>query len=349
VVLDSEISKFGAWSNDAPDCSSSTTTGPLLVANETSFSAFINSTQSIATFTYRDGSIWTRAVRTIVADPAYPLIYVRDSFAGPSATAPKTLTWNLMATGSVVTPAGVVTPITRFSAGCSSVASQYSSNGTVYSLQSGAQQFSFTGASWPAHATQGINWDLWEFPSTANAQFLIGNWGHGCNASREVSEFQAVNGVAFNERQHILRVHDAGTFQTLIAPYRRTETPMGRNVSVQSCGIQVVYGTEVTCFDDSELTYTNGTMQVLTIYDASMQSAFGWTAVGGAQELVSNTPGTLTWTIEDTVAGTRCVTLPPTAALQSGVGVSYNATTGQYCYTQNASAQPTPATVTFTY
>jgi hypothetical protein len=351
IVLDSEIQSFGAWNNDAPDCSA--IDGPYLTANETNFNAFSKSTQSIATFTYGDGSVWTRQVRTMDADPAYPLIYVKDSFSGPSATAPKTLTWNLMATGSVVTPAGVVTPTVRFSGppnaatGCNLVAAQYPSNGTVYSLANGPQQFTFTGATWKAHATGGINWDLWEIPSSGAAQFLIGNWGHGCNASLEMSEFQATNGVPFNERQHILRVHDTGTFETLIAPYRNGETPM-RTVNTQSCGTQIVQGSETTCFNDSALTYTNGNIQVLTVYDTSSQSAYGMAATGGAQELVNNGAGTIAWTIEDTVAGTRCITLPAGASLAGGgTGVQYNAATGQYCYSQGASPQPTPVSITF--
>ncbi len=357
VVLDSEISgTLGAWNSDAPNCAvpgANSATGPLLKAVETNFNAFLNSTQSIADFVYGDSTIWTRAVRTIAANPAYPLIYVKDSFSGPSAAVSKTITWNLMATGSVVTPAGVVTPIVRYSGppnaatGCNSPAAQYPSNGTVYSLANGLEQFTFTGASWRAHATGGINWDLWQIPSSGSAQFFIGNWGHGCNNVREMAEFQAANGVPFNERQHILRVHDTGTFQTLIAPYRNGETPM-RTITIESCGIQVVQGPEVTCFNDSALTYTNGTRQVLTVYDGTSQSAFGFTASGGAQELVNNGSGTITWTIEDIVAATRCVTLPAGASLQSGTGVQYNATTGQYCYNQGASLQPTPATVTFT-
>jgi hypothetical protein len=357
VVLDSEISgNLGAWNNDAPNCAipgATAATGPLLKAVETNFNAFLNSTQSIADFVYGDATVWTRAVRTIAADPAYPLIYVKDTFSGPSATVPKTLTWNLMSTGSVVTPAGVVTPAVRYSGppnaptGCNNPAAQFPSNGTVYSLGNGLQQFTFTGASWRAHATGGINWDLWQIPASGSAQFLIGNWGHGCNTAREMAEFQATNGIAFNERQHILRVHDTGTFQTLIAPYRNGETPM-RTVTMESCGIQIVQGPEITCFNDSALTYTNGTTQVLTVYDTSSQSAFGFTASGGAQELVNNGAGTITWTIEDTVAATRCVTLPATASLQSGTGVQYSVNTGQYCYYQGASPQPAAVVVTFT-
>src|SRR5215469_10098633 len=258
----------------------------------------------------------------------------------------------MMATGGVATPAGTVQPITRFSGppfaptGCNAVPAQYPSNGTVYPLANGLQQFSFVGPNWSAHPTGGIGWNLWEIPSSGSAKFLIGNWGHGCNSSPEMAEFNATNGVAFNERQHILRLHDTGTFRTLIAPFEKTKAP-GRAVSLQTCGIEIDEALEHTCFNDSLLTYTNGTKKILTVFDSSTQAAFGMTATGGAQELVNNGAGTLTWTIEDTVAGTRCIKPSPKAVLLNGPGVQYNASTGQYCYYQGASSQPTPVTITF--
>jgi len=349
IVLDSELApNLSSWSADQPNCLTVATGTPA--SNNTNFSAFTNSTQSIGTFTFVDGTVWTRVVRMIAADLAYPLIYVKDTFSGPSATTPKTLTWQLMATGSVLTPVGVISPIMRYSGppnaptGCNSVPAQYPSNGAVYSLANGLQQFTFTGASWPAHATGGINWDLWQIPASGAAQFFIGNWGHGCNTTRETGEFQATNGIPFNERQHILRVHDTGTFQTLIAPYRNGETP-SRTISMQACGAQIIQGTETTCFNDSALTYSNGTETVLTTYDSSSQSAYGFTASGGAQELVRNGFGTITWTIDDITPGTRNVKLPPGTWFPS-IPVQYSA--GTYSYYQGGGPQPNPVIITFT-
>jgi hypothetical protein len=353
IVLDSELP--GSWGADAWVCDSTATGAAAtaaLISNNTSFNAFSSSTQSIATFTFPNGTVWTRSVRTIAANLAYPLIYVKDSFSGTSAAAPKTLTWNLMATGSVLTPAGVISPIVRFSGppnaatGCNTVPVQYPSNGTINSLADGLQQFTFTGATWKAHATGGINWDLWEIPSSdGSAQFLIGNWGHGCNEIREMVEFQAANGAPFNERQHILRVHDTGTFQTLIAPYRNGETPT-RTVTIQPCGIQTIQASEVTCFNDSALTYTNGTKTILAVYDSSSQVGWGFTASGGAQELVNDGMGTITWTIEDTTPGIRSITLP-VGTWYPSLPVQYNPATGAYTYYHAGGAQPSPVTITF--
>jgi hypothetical protein len=242
-------------------------------------------------------------------NPSYPIIYVTDNFSGPSATAGKTLTWNMMATGPVITPAGSITPTLRFSNGCQSPAGALPSSGTVNTLGSGLQQFNFTGFVWPKHATGGINWDLFTL-SSSTEQFLIGNWGHGCHPLREMAEYQAANGAPFAEIQDILRIHGAGPFTTAILPYRKTETPT-RTVTQQGCGIQIEQGTEITCFNSSEAQYSNGTKSILTVYDGSTQSAFGITAAGGPQEVVIQT-GQIVWTLSGVEAGTRSLTLPGT-------------------------------------
>ncbi len=52
-------------------------------STNTEFAAFGNSTTSTATFTSGDGTVWSRTVRTMNFNPAYPIIYVTDTFAGP--------------------------------------------------------------------------------------------------------------------------------------------------------------------------------------------------------------------------------------------------------------------------
>jgi hypothetical protein len=246
-------------------------------------------------------------------DPAYPVIYVTDQFAGPSAGTGKTLTWNLMATGAVATPAGQVTPVTRFSTGCQSTAGALPSNGNVYGLTGGLQQFTFTGIAWPKHPSGGINWDLYTLQNDTTGQFFIGNWGHGCHPVRESGEFQKANGVGFSETQHILRVHDNGPLTTILMPYPKTAKPT-RTVTTQACGTQVVQtttaGSETTCFSDSAAQFTDGTTtSILSVYDGSTQSAFGVTATGGPQE-IAMTAGQITWTLSGVASGTRTVTLP---------------------------------------
>jgi hypothetical protein len=307
----------------------------------TEFGAFGNSTTATATFTSADGTVWTRLVRTMAFNLSYPIIYVTDKFAGPGAASGKTLTWNLMATGPVSTPAGWITPVSRFSAGCQNPAGALPSNGPVKPLSSGLQAFSFTGTDWPRHVTRGIDWDLFTLSNAATQQFFIGNWGHGCHASREQNEYQATNGTPFRESQHILRIHDTGPFTTIILPFRKTEPPT-RAVTQQTCGVQVRQGTETTCFNDSVATYSNRTTSILTVYDASTASAFGVTVSGGPQEVVIQ-PGNIVWTISGVNAGQRSLTLagawyPNQHLSQTG---------SEFTYPFPGGHQAAPVTITF--
>jgi hypothetical protein len=309
VVYDSELPHL--WSADQPSLSDVSTL--LENPTNTEYAAFQTSTTSTGTYTSADGTVWTRSVRTMDFDPNYPIIYVTDNFAGPSAATGKTLTWNLMASGAVSTPAGSITPITRFSAGCQSPAGELPSNGIVSALNAGLSQFNFTGVAWPKHPTGGIDWDLFTLANDATHQFLIGNWGHGCHPVREESEFQQANGVPFAETQHILRVHDTGTFTTILMPYAKTGTP-ARSVTQQACGTEVVQttaaGRETTCFNGSMAKYSNGiTSSILAVYDGSTQSGFGVTIGGGPQEVVVS-PLEIVWTISGVEAGVRSLTLP---------------------------------------
>ena len=325
VVFDSELSHL--WSADNAAFSDAQTL--FLNPVNTEFAAFGNSTTASATFATRDGTTWTRTARMLNFNPSYPIIYVTDAFSGPGAAAGKTLTWNLMAAGPVNTPSGPVTPIPRFSSGCQSPAGALPSTGTVFGLPAGLNQFSFTGAAWPKHDTGGIDWDLFTLSGTASQQFLIGNWGHGCEASREASEYKTANGTSFAEIQDILRVHDAGPFTTMILPYRKSESP-ARAVSQQSCGVQILQGTESSCFNDSAATYSNGDTAILTVFDASSQSAFGITVSGGPQEVITR-DGQIAWTIGGIVPGMRTLS----------VGGEIHA------WSYEGGAQTSPVTITF--
>ena len=342
IAYDSELPQL--WSADQPSLSSA---GNLFQnPTNTEFGAFTKSATSTGTFTAGDGTVWTRSVRTMAFDPAYPIIYVTDQFAGPSAGTGKTLTWNLMATGAVSTPAGSVTPVTRFSAGCQSPAGALPSNGNVAALNTGLNRFNFTGVAWRQHPAGGINWDLFTVANDATQQFMIGNWGHGCHPVREASEFQQANGVPFSETQHILRVHDTGAFTTILMPYAKTATP-ARTVTQQACGTQVVQttlsGVETTCFSGSAAQYSNGiTSSILTVYDGTTQSAFGATAAGGPQE-VALSPTQIVWTISGVEAGTRTLTLP--AGWKPTTQLAQNGNT----FTASFSGGPQTAPVTYTF
>jgi hypothetical protein len=304
IVYDSELNH--PWNAD----NASTTDAYTLMNNATNteFGVFANSTTATGAFTAAGGTVWTRTVRMLAFNPSYPVIYVADSFAGPAAASGKTLTWNMMASGRVSTPAGWVTPVTRFSSGCQDPAGALPSNGTVYDLGSGLQAFSFTGTPWPKHPTGGIDWDLFLLSNSNTQQFFIGNWGHGCHPPREMAEYQAANGAPFAEVQDILRIHGAGPFTSIILPYRKTEPP-ARGITRQSCGVQILQGSERTCFSSSAAEYSNGTKNILTAFDNTRQSAFGVTVSGGPQEVVIQ-PDQIVWTVSGVTAGARTLTLP---------------------------------------
>jgi hypothetical protein len=380
VTFDGEIPSGGCSAGSGCTWSSN---GPKFTANGvellnsptvTAFQAFGSSTQSAANFTYGtnltggDGTVWTRTVRTMAPDASYPIIYVKDTFTGGSGGY-KTLTWNLEATGAVGTPSGSKMPTTSFSIGCNVTPGVVwpSANDTSglapYSLANGLQQFSFTGFTWPQYAGRNLKWNLYERPTSGNAQWLIGNWGHSCGGSGyEVSEFQTANASAswfnigggnycvtgntapFCDWQHILRVHDNGPFETVITPTIASGTqPL---VSYGNGVYTATFGSdESLIWNDSYSAFTNGMAQILTTYNGSTQSAFGMTASGGPQEIANNGAGTVTWTIEDVNPATRSLKLPPGVWYPS---VPVQQSAGVYTYYHGGGAEPSPAIIIFT-
>lgn len=339
IVFDNELKH--AWYADNPSLDDASSL--LANATNTEFCAFRNSTASAATFTSPDGTVWTRTVRMMAFDAKYPIVYVHDAFSGAGVTAGKTLTWNMMASGAVATPAGTITPAARFSTGCQGVPGQLPSSGPIKSLAPGLERFTFTGIRWPQHATGGIDWDVFISPGSPSAQFTLGNWGHGCHASREMGEFQKANGAPFSETQHILRVHDTGPFTTIILPYRKTEAP-SRAVSRQPCGTQIAQGSATTCFNGSSATYTDGAINVLTVYDDSSQTAFGATLSGGTQEIVIQ-GSEAKWVISGARSGVRTLALPGDWRITDR-GVSR--ANGVFTYNYAGGLQAAPVTIALT-
>ncbi len=301
VVRESEIGQ--AWNADNAALSSGENWG---LASQTEFSSFIHSSNATTAFTSKDGTVWNRTVRTVAPNLRYPVILVQDAFTGRESKTSKVLTWNLMADGNVETPAGPYTPIQRVNTGGTATPNAYPSTGSAYSLGSGLQKFSFTGQSWLAHPTHGIDWELYLLPD-GNQKFLIGNWGHTMHSNREMSEYQTTNGAPFREQQHILRVQGTGSFTTLILPYRKREAAI-RSVTESSCGIQVVQGAEALCFDNSSYSYEDGTKKMLTTFDNTSASFAGISVTGGPTE-VTTTPTQVTITAHGS-KGLRTLTLP---------------------------------------
>ena len=361
MVYDSELSP-SHWSDDQLPLGD--VSNWFQTPTNTEFASFANSTTSTGRFTAADGSgnVWLRTVRTMNFNPLYPVIYVNDTFqtsSGSADTSGKTVTWNLMAVDDgmtpVTTPAGPIIPTTRFNVnpGCNeTVPSVLPSNGTIEPANSflpvGLNQFKFTGAVWLQHATQGINWDLFMVaPNSSQQKFLIGNWGHGCHSSRETTEYENANRTnSFAEVQHILRVHDnvGGPFSTIIMPYQKGNTPT-RTVTQQACGVQVLQGTETTCFNGSMATYAGRRSRMFTVYDTSTQSAYGFTASGGPQEVVVQSDQVV-WTISGAGQNlTRTLTLPGTWYPNPAAGVTRSGNTFSYTFT--GGQQAAPVTITF--
>jgi hypothetical protein len=363
ITFDGEMNGT-SWAQSSPPFD---TYGQELLGSPTvtAFQAFASSTESAANFTYPgDGTVWTRAVRTMAPDPNYPIFYIKDTFAGGSGGG-KTLTWNMEATGSVNTPSGAKTPTVSFSDGCNAYGALPSANDTSglapYNMANGLQQFSFTGFTWPKYASTNLKWNLYQRPTSGNAQWLIGNWGHGCGAGVEVTEFETANASAswygsssnacnagnssgFCDWQHILRVHDIGPFETVMTPTVASGTPA--SVSYSNGVYTAAFGsTESLTWNDSYSTFTNGVIQILTMYNSSTQSAFGVAASGGPQEIANNGAGTITWTIDDVNPATRTLRLPPGTWYPS---VPVQQTAGAYTYYHGGGAEPSPAVVTFT-
>ena len=310
VVRESEIGQ--AWNADNPPLDAGNRWG---TAQQTHFSAFANSSDAETAFLANDGTRWTRRVTSFAPDPRYPAIYVRDRFTGAGAAASKVLTWNLMAQGAVETPAGALTPIPRINTSGSSQPNALPSNGPDHALSSGLQHFLFTGQFWRAHATGGIDWDLYLVPDRSQ-RFYIGAWGHNMHNGRETNEYQATNGKPFEESQYILRVQGTGTFSTLILPYRKGEAAV-RAVTQEDCGIHIAERLETMCISESSYQFLDGSRTLLTTFDAQPARFGGISVRGGPAEVVLS--GEAATIIAGGSRGARLITLPGSWSVPAGV------------------------------
>ena len=253
-------------------------------AGVTQFAGFENSSNAQTSFLASDGTAWTRHVTTMAPNLTYPVIYVRDHFSGRGSSDSKVLTWNLMARGAVMTPTGEYTPIRRLNTSGSNTPNVLPSNGPDYSLAPGLQHFLFTGQFWPAHATKGIDWDLYLVPD-GEQRFYIGSWGHNQQSSNEASQYEKTNGTPFQESQYILRVQGTGSFATLILPYRKGEAP-SRTVTLEHCGIQIAQLTESLCMSEAGYQFSDRLRKILTTFDAQPALFAQMSVTGGPTEVI---------------------------------------------------------------
>jgi hypothetical protein len=186
-----------------------------------------------------DVTTWIRTVTLVTADPAIPVLVIKDTFSGKEAAAAKIFTLNLMADGAVETPAGPQTPPVRTFPNAGSAtepATQMPSAGKVFPLALGVNRLGFTGQTWKGHPTDGIDWDVYLVP-TEPQQAQIGNWAN--QASSSASLFEAAQGRKYEERQHILRVRGTGSFTTVIVPWMKGKRPKGLTVEAADDTITV--------------------------------------------------------------------------------------------------------------
>src|SRR6185295_2236667 len=133
-------------------------------------------------------------------------------------------------------------------------------------------------------ASGGINWKLIFNSAVSTFQFLLGNWGHGCQESRSAAEFNTANSRVFDEKQHILRIHGTADSEYSILPVPKTSTATS-TPTAQACGNQIVQGSETTCYDKDHFEYTDGaTKQVLATWTTASKTAHGMTISGGPAE-----------------------------------------------------------------
>jgi len=206
-----------------------------LAVGQDTFETDSNSAYVSSRYRLRSDLGWSRSVRLIHAQSDLPIIAVHDEFSGPSADAWKILTFNLMAAGPVATSAGSVMPPERTHARTthrrSNPGHELPSAGPVLELPPGVNRLGFTGQDWKAHASGGIDFDLYVV-GDLGMQAHVGNWAHLWHPSTEEAQFRKANGSErFEERQHILRVRGRAAFTTVIVAWRKGDRPKGLSVS----------------------------------------------------------------------------------------------------------------------
>ena len=207
------------WNKDSPpaDCGDWGTYSGTKTVQE-AFEATDGGGFARARMTSRDGSFsWTRAVTLAALRDDLPVIVIQDSYASDGAKGAKIFTLNLMAEGAVQTPAGPVAPEPRIWGyeERHGDRKELPSAGRVFALKPGVQRLGFTGQSWPAHPSKGIDFDVHVIADAAQEAF-VGNWAHAWSGGW-AGRFRDANGRPFEERQHILRIRGEG-FRIVLVP-----------------------------------------------------------------------------------------------------------------------------------
>ncbi len=182
--------------------------------------AFTQSASACATFRWfaKPDLRWSRTVRLLHPDLAAPVILIEDALSTPDGPPdPLISTLNLMAQGSVETPAGLLTPVERFYDRQDKNRQELPSAGTPAPLPQGLSRLRFTGQ-W------GVDCDLYIDCATP-VEFALGNWANNWHPSTETGQFQRAVGRPFEERQHILRLRSTAPTRMILLPYRQGQRP----------------------------------------------------------------------------------------------------------------------------
>ncbi len=298
-----------AWSadNTSLDLPGGTTWGKT---DRTPFLSFAESDSADATFHLhnRTNALWRRTVRLIHPEPTTPIILVDDSFTGsdkPDEAMISTL--NLMAQGSVMTPAGAIIPVERLYDRQDKTNQALPSAGQPQALPQGLSRLQFTGQYL-------IDWDL-VADCAAPTEMAIGNWANNWNQSVEVGQFQRAMGRPYEERQDILRLRTGAPTRLILLPYRKGARPA--NLAVTKLGADTVIksGPLTLTLTAHGFSCENGDRKNLTSFDTEPMAAFGIKLQGGpAEAILSATNGTLT-IIGD--GNPRAIELPEGWSLQA--------------------------------
>ncbi|MFI5299914.1 MAG: hypothetical protein ACHREM_17640, partial [Polyangiales bacterium] len=276
-----------AWDRDAPAFDAGPE-GAWTSSRETNAASFSTVGFARASFA-RAGGLWQRAVFDVRADPASPIIAVRDDLE--NVAEPTITTWNLMATGPVRTPSGPVTPTLRTYPREGTSTTELASASAPFALAKGVARLDFVGQF-------DVDWAVFNAASTPRTA-LIGNW-----ANQWTQEIY----THWLERQHILRIRGSGSAWTIFVPWRRGEEPRDLRVVEKGATVEIVErGSSMSIGVDHVAVRGPRSRSLATFGTASME-ANGLVVAGGATELVV-TASTVTITAQG-AAGARHIKVP---------------------------------------
>lgn len=273
------------WNMDSPplttgvkgfrDVATTFTGLPLASTTETTYEGITTPTA---------GARWTRSTTLISIDPANPILIVRDRFTGANAGRGKVITWNMAATGDVTGTAGTISPTVRWQSTATTTPTVLPSNGAE-TRSTGIERLRFTGTTWAAHATGGIDWDFYVVPDGV-VNWFVGNWGHAAHNTREAAEYNTANGQTFREQQHIWRGHVTNGLTSVFTPWRKGSPLASRTVSKASCGLLVEQTGLTVCDSGRGYVAFTGSTQHLASFDGSLISGHGVTIQAGPAEVL---------------------------------------------------------------